>query len=1008
MIGKTVSHYKIIEELGRGGMGVVYKAEDLRLKRVVVLKFLAAELTRDDSAKARLVHEAQAASALQHHNICTIHVIDQNPDGRMFICMDYYPGDTLSARLEKGPLPLGDALDIAAQTAAGLAKAHEAGIVHRDVKSANIAVTPDGVVKILDFGIAMLSDRTRLTRAGGTVGTVAYMSPEQSRGDEVTPASDVWSLGVILYEMLTGRVPFAAEHEAATLYSIIYQPHQPVVELRGDVPAGLSQIVDKALAKDPGERYGGAGEMARDLRAAAKEVEAAKDFEASESEQRLSGRLGREKQIRSARGRRARIWVPLAIVATLALVFFVVKPLFLAEELVSAPHPIAVISFENRTGDAEYDYLREVIPNLLITSLEQSKYLSVVTWERMHDLVRQTGRVDRDIIDADTGFEICRLDGIDTIVLGSFTKAGDVFATDVKVLDVNSKKLIRSASAKGDGVGSILETQIDDLGSKISQGIGLSQRSIDAAGTRPIASVTTGSMEAYDDFLRGRDASQKYYYDDARRYLERAVGIDSTFAVAWSYLGNAYWQLRNPKAGTAAYEKAMALSSQAPEKDRLWIEAMYAEMIKHDREEFGLRLKELVARYPKEKTAFVQLGIYYRDKHLYDEAEDALGKALDLDPVYGEALNSLAYNYAAKKDYQTAIEYFKRYAAAYPGDANPHDSMAEIYFRMGDLDRAIESYRDALAIKPDFGSNRPLAYIYGFEEDYPRAIETLETYIAKAPSPGLEAGGRYIQAFLYTFACGWPKALSTIDAARETWDEIGFTFGASGARWLEAWVRCLKGDYARSRECIKESVALARETHQATPYLVFISEIVMGRNDLKEGNTEGARSHLQAADSLLTRVFDSEPKHADMARYNTALFRAEILLADGEVDSAITTARSTPHVDIPNMGETSIFFYNYPTERDVLARAYARKGERDKAIYEYERLLAIDPAGGDRRLKYALFHYRLARLYEADGRPDKAAAQYEKFLNICGHVEPAFDELTDARDRLEQLSAHTP
>ncbi len=998
MLGETVSHYKIIEELGRGGMGVVYKAEDLRLKRVVVLKFLAGELTRDDRARVRFVHEAQAASALQHHNICTIHDIDQTPDGRMFICMDYYAGETLRTRLEKGPLPLGAALDIAEQSAAGLAKAHEARIIHRDVKPANIAVTPDGAVKILDFGIALLSDRTRVTRDGRTVGTVTYMSPEQSRAEDVTPATDVWSLGVMLYEMLTGRVPFAAEHDAATLYSIIHQPHQPVADIRRDVPASLSRIVDKALAKEPGERYGDAGEMARDLRAGAKEVEA------RERPRDPSAGGDQGEQAQPARGSRARIWVLLGIVATLAMVFFIVKPLFFAKELVSAPHPIAVISFENHTGEAEYDYLREVIPNLLITSLEQSKYLSVVTWERMHDLVRQTGRAGRDVIDADTGFEICSLDGIDTIVLGSFTKAGDVFATDVKVLDVNSKELIESASAKGDGVGSILKTQIDDLGRQISRGLGLSRQSIDAAGTRPIASVTTGSMEAYDDFLRGRDATQKYYWDDARRYLERAVGIDSTFAMAWSYLGYAYWQLRNPQASNAAYEKAMALSSQAPEKDRLWIEAMYAEMIKHDREKFGRRLEELVARYPKEKTAFQQLGIYYRDKHMLDEAEDAFRRALDLDPVYGEALNSLAYNYAARKDYQTAIEYFKRYAEAYPGDANPHDSMAEVYFRMGDLERAIESYLDALDIKPDFGSDRPLAYIYGFEEDYPRAIETLERYIAAAPSPGLKAGRRFIQAFCYIFTCDWPNALSKTEEGRETWDALGYTFGVSGARWLEGWARCLTGDYVRSRECIGESVALARRTHQDDPYLVFIAEIMMGRSDLKEGNVRRARSRLEAADSLLIRVFDSQPEQTDMARYNAALYRAEVLLAEGEVDSAITTAKSAPHIDIPNMGTVPILYYNYPAERDVLARAYARKGALAEAIAEYERLLAIDPAGGDLRLKYALFHYRLARLYEEDGQRDKAAGQYEKFIDIVGEVEPPFAELTDAGARLEKLS----
>ena len=209
MIGETISHYRILEKLGGGGMGVVYKAEDSRLKRTVALKFLKPELTDDEDTRTRFVHEAQAASALQHHNICTIHEIDQTADGRMFICMEYYPGATLKNRIERGALPMREAVEIAAQGAEGLAKAHEAGMVHRDIKPANIAITNDGVLKILDFGLAKLTDRTRITKMGTTVGTVSYMSPEQARGDEVTAAADVWSLGVILYEMLTGRLPFS-------------------------------------------------------------------------------------------------------------------------------------------------------------------------------------------------------------------------------------------------------------------------------------------------------------------------------------------------------------------------------------------------------------------------------------------------------------------------------------------------------------------------------------------------------------------------------------------------------------------------------------------------------------------------------------------------------------------------------------------------------------------------------------------------------------------------------
>jgi serine/threonine protein kinase len=255
MIGQTISHYKILEELGAGGMGVVYKAEDIKLKRTVALKFLPPELTRDKDAKTRFVHEARAASALQHNNICAIHEIDETPDGRVFISMDCYEGETLKDRIAVGPLPVDDALDITIQVARGLSKAHEAGTVHRDVKPANVMVTKDGVVKILDFGLAKLAGQTKLTKTGMTVGTVAYMSPEQARGGETDSRSDIWSLGVMLYEMLAGRLPFRGEVEPAMLYSIMNENPEPVTTIRGDVPIGLEDIVEKALAKERSKRY---------------------------------------------------------------------------------------------------------------------------------------------------------------------------------------------------------------------------------------------------------------------------------------------------------------------------------------------------------------------------------------------------------------------------------------------------------------------------------------------------------------------------------------------------------------------------------------------------------------------------------------------------------------------------------------------------------------------------------------------------------------------------------
>jgi len=265
MIGKTISHFKILEKIGAGGMGEVYKAEDTNLKRTVALKFLPQELSRDDESKERFIHEAQAASALDHTNICTVYEIDETEDGQMFIAMACYEGESLKDRIERGPLPIDEAIDIATQISRGLAKAHSKEIIHRDIKPANILITEDGVVKIVDFGLAKLAARAMLTKEGTTLGTASYMSPEQTKGAAVDHRTDIWALRVVLYEMVTGKQPFEGDYEQAVMYSIVNEDPSPINTLSENSPDGIENVIFKMLEKDPSLRYESINELLKVL-----------------------------------------------------------------------------------------------------------------------------------------------------------------------------------------------------------------------------------------------------------------------------------------------------------------------------------------------------------------------------------------------------------------------------------------------------------------------------------------------------------------------------------------------------------------------------------------------------------------------------------------------------------------------------------------------------------------------------------------------------------------------
>jgi serine/threonine protein kinase/tetratricopeptide (TPR) repeat protein len=993
--------YQIIEELGKGGMGRVYKVFDTEIREKIALKLLRPEIGIDEEMIERFRNELKLARKISQRNVCRMHDLNRE-EGAYYITMEYVVGEDLKRLIRKvGQMSAGKTISIAKQVCEGLAEAHSLGIVHRDLKPQNIMVDEAGNAKIMDFGIARSLKVKGITGAGVMIGTPEYMSPEQVEGKDVDQRSDIYSLGVILYEMVTGRVPF----EGDTPFTIGVKhkseiPRNPK-ELYPQIPEDLSRLILRCLEKDKEKRYQTTKEIVSDLDKIEKGLPT--------TERIFPGRkpfTSREITVKFSLKRLvlpAFIVIALAIIAVLAWRFVPKKKPALAPKIENS---VAVIAFENLTGDKSLDDLRKAIPNLLITSLEQSGHFYVATWERMHDILKQLGKGDVEIIGRDAGFELCRQEGIEAIVIGTFTRAGNMFATDVKVLDVDTKTLLKSASSRGEGVDSVIRTQIDELSREISKGIGLSTEII-TAGQLPVAEVTTHSMEAYHYFLRGNEETEKFYYLEALGSYKKAVAIDPTFATAYLSLSWAYDFIFETRASREAMEKAMTYARKATEKERLYIEADYAGYIERDQEKTIRLLEQIISKYPKEKRAYLFLAntFGYDDS---DKAIEGLNKALEIDPHYGEAFNLLGMYYRYKGNFEKALELFKKYASVSPDQANPIDCLANLYFREGRFDEAIAKFKEALSVRPDFvWSTMALHYISALKEDYSEAVRLLDQLIAKMEDKGSPGGGffaRIPKGFLWAWLGNMEKASREFEIITEIADRLGNEEMKAMVNEIKAWSYFDRGELELSGNCFRKF-----ETFYVQNYSDYAKNMPVGGPseatvsfnygllDLKLGRIDSAKSRLAEIKSLL-----SEPEiNKD---YNYTYLRGEILLAEGKPQEAISVLEKTPPKILVSLSYGPMLVaYNFPFLKDTKARAYEKNGEIDKAIAEYERLTAFYPKSGEPFLIHPKYYYRLAKLYEQKGLKAKAAERYQRFLDLWKDADPGQSEVEDAKKRLAGL-----
>lgn len=970
MIGQTIAHYKISAKLGEGGMGEVFLATDTRLDRQVALKFLPASLQSDPESRERLLREARAASKLNHKNILTIYAVE-SAEGRDFIVMEYVDGQSLKDLIDaKEPIPLDQILRIGLQVCDGLSAAHEHGIVHRDIKPANILLTSKGQAKITDFGLATWRGAIQLTKEGTTVGTAAYMSPEQIQGKKVDPRSDLFSLGVMLYELIAGRRPFAGDHDAAISYAIMNDIPEPLARFKSGVHPSLEQLIGRALEKDPATRYQTAGDMLAELKRIRREVEGSQP-----------SMLSRSMTAQSKKSSSLKYVIGASAVAVIALVIFILKPFKLDvgsdQPATASENSLAIMYFDNVMDPADADKHSQMITSLLITDLSESQYLQVVSRQRLYDLLKILGKEGQTTIDRNTATEIASKAGVKWMLTGQILQSSPRFVITSEVADATSGKVKSTQKITGEPDEDIFSV-VDKLSAAVRSDLATTEAERQETD-RPVANVTSSSEEAYREYLAGVDAFEKFYRVEAREHFLRAIALDTSLAMGYYFLS----------------------LSAADDREQEWLEraARHVDNAAWDEQHFirsaiasnsgdyevGIReLNEVLRRDKNSKTAYFLRGLLHRDMRNHDLAIQDFLSVVAFDPKEKNAYNLLAYTYDNIGNLEKSIWAIDKYIEIAPDEPNPYDTRGDLYANNGQVEPAIASYRKALSIKPDFATWGKLAAFYAQLGRFEEADSLVRPQLAHKDQR-TRSNARLSLALRPILEGDFAVTLKSIDdgiAADGLENYQGEAFREKlGAK---AATLAVIGRFEEAFQCVKRASELE---HRADT-----SSEVYWRDYLASLYAESG--DFARAESVLTEI------RADLKKSTDVNSRGWLLVAEADFDFFNgDPLKAIPKYLAADSLLRSVYFTNL-----ALAKAYLAAGQIDKAVSrlekastEYSEGRLFDP------LSSVLIHYYLGIAYEKSGWNDRAAEQFEKFLGLWHKAPPDQKEVADARNRLMKL-----